>query len=59
MVKMNPNQKIRFLGKIRIEKAKGELRRVLVTIPRSIVGMLGDLDEIDGTEVFVTLERKG
>jgi len=52
-------EKIRFLGRIRTEKAKGELRRVLVTIPRSIVRMLGDLDEIDGTEVFVTLERKG
>jgi len=55
---MNPNQKIRFLGKIRVERAKGVLRRVLVTIPRGIFRMLGSEEEIDGMEVYITIEKR-
>ena len=55
---MNAKEKIRFLGKIRTEKAKGELRRVLVTIPRGISRMLGSEEEIDGMEVYITIEKR-
>jgi len=55
---MNAKEKIRFLGRIRTEKAKGSLRRVLVTIPRSISRMLGSEEEIDGMEVYITIEKR-
>jgi len=55
---MNAKEKIRFLGRIRTEKAKGSLRRVLVTIPRGIAKMLGDENEIDGMEVYITIEKR-
>jgi len=43
-------EKIRFLGRIRTEKAKGSLRRVLVTIPRSVARMLGTEEELEPAE---------
>ena len=55
---LGKERKIRFLGKIRIERAKGELRRILITLPRSVARMLGTEEELDGLEVFVTLEKR-